>query len=60
MEIKPNWRLPIWLGGEAAEPDHLRALLAPDPAEDMRMRPVDRRVGNVRNDDPSLIEPVPA
>jgi putative SOS response-associated peptidase YedK len=30
-------------------------LLAPCPAEDMAMWPVDKRVGNVRNNDPALI-----
>jgi putative SOS response-associated peptidase YedK len=29
----------------------------PYPADDMKMWPVDKRIGNVRNNDPSLIEP---
>jgi putative SOS response-associated peptidase YedK len=31
----------------------------PYPAERMTMWPVDKRVGNVKNNDPSLIEPIP-
>ena len=37
---------------------HIRALLAPYPAEEMTCWPVSPRVGNVKNNDPSLIEPV--
>jgi putative SOS response-associated peptidase YedK len=36
----------------------LKALLTPYPADGMAMWPVDKRVGNVRNNDPALIEPV--
>ena len=35
-----------------------QALLGPHPAEDMTMWPVSQRVGSVKNNDPSLIEPV--
>jgi putative SOS response-associated peptidase YedK len=35
----------------------LKALLAPYPFEDMTCWPVSARVGNVKNNDPSLIEP---
>lgn len=34
-------------------------LLKPFPAEEMKAWPVSPRVGNVRNNDPSLVEPVP-
>ena len=34
----------------------LKALLAPYPAEEMACWPVSSRVGNVKNNDPSLIE----
>ena len=34
----------------------LKALLKPYSAEDMTLWPVDKRVGNVKNDDPSLAE----
>ena len=49
---------PIWLGEEPAGPPQLRALLAPYPDEGMICWPVSRRVGNVKNNDPSLIEPI--
>jgi putative SOS response-associated peptidase YedK len=48
----------LWLGEEPADADALAALLRPYPAEEMVAYAVDKRVGNVRNDDPSLIEPV--
>jgi len=43
--------------GEPADPPQLRAMLAPYPAEEMTCWPVSARVGNVRNNDPSFIEP---
>jgi putative SOS response-associated peptidase YedK len=49
---------PVWLGEEPADEPQLRALLAPYPDEDMICWPVSARVGNVRNNDSSLIEPV--
>ena len=42
------------------EPSRLKALLAPYPAQEMVAWPVNPRVGNVKNNDPSLIEPVAA
>ena len=36
----------------------LKALLAPYPSEKMIAWPVSLRVGNVKNNDPSLIEPI--
>jgi putative SOS response-associated peptidase YedK len=50
-----NW--PLWLGEEAANVPQLKALLAPYPSEEMACWPVSPRVGNVKNNDPSLIEP---
>jgi putative SOS response-associated peptidase YedK len=38
----------------------LKSLLAPYPSDEMICRPVSPRVGNVKNNDPSLIEPVTA
>jgi putative SOS response-associated peptidase YedK len=49
-----NWR--AWLGESAADPEELKSLLVPYPAEDKVIWPVDKRVGNVKNKDPSLIE----
>ena len=55
--LKPEtW--PQWLGEEAADPKRLKALLAPYPAEEMVAWPVSPRVGNVKNNDPSLIKPI--
>ena len=56
--ILPRVTWPRWLGEEAAEPEQLEAVLRPHPAEDMMCWPVSRRVGNVKNNDPSLIEPI--
>jgi putative SOS response-associated peptidase YedK len=55
--LKPQaW--PMWLGEEPADVPQLQALLAPYPADGMICWPVSARVGNVRNNDSSLIEPV--
>jgi putative SOS response-associated peptidase YedK len=51
-----NW--PLWLGEVPTDPVQLKALLVPYPADDMVIWPVDRRVGNVKNNDRSLIEPI--
>ena len=51
-----HWR--AWLGEEPAPAEELQALLQPYPADLMRAYPVDMRVGNVRNNDAALIEPV--
>jgi putative SOS response-associated peptidase YedK len=48
----------MWLGEEPVPKDELLALLRPFPAERMRAYPMDRRVGNPKNDDASLIEPL--
>lgn len=57
--LKPEaW--PLWLGEEPADPPRLKALLVPYPAEDMIAWPVSARVGNVKNNDPDLIEPLAA
>jgi putative SOS response-associated peptidase YedK len=51
-----NW--PVWLGQEPADPHQLKAMLTPYPAEAMTCWAVSTRVGSVRNNDPSLIEPI--
>ena len=57
--LKPEaW--PAWLGEQPADLPHLKELLAPYPAGGMVCWPVSARVGNVRNNDSSLIEPVAA
>ena len=52
------WR--AWLGEEPSDPHELKALLAPYPSEEMTCWPVSTRVGNVKNNDPTLIEPIAA
>jgi putative SOS response-associated peptidase YedK len=42
----------------SADGTQLKALLAPYPSEEMLAWPVSPRVGNVKNNDPSLIEPI--
>ena len=49
---------PAWLGEEPADPHRLKALLALYPSGAMTCWPVNPRVGNVKNNDPSLIEPI--
>jgi putative SOS response-associated peptidase YedK len=56
--ILPEAVWPTWLGEVPASPDELKALLMPCPAEDLALWPVDKRVGNVKNNDPPLVEPV--
>ena len=57
--LKPeSW--PVWLGEELADASELKAPLAPFPSEGMTCSPVSARVGNVKNNDVSLIEPIAA
>src|ERR1700758_4827548 len=48
----------VWLGEERADASALKALLAPFPSQEMTCWPVSARVGNVKNNDPSLIEAI--
>ena len=55
--LKPDvW--PLWLGEQPAELAQIKALLGPYLSEDMVCWPVDRRVGNVKNNDPGLVGPI--
>ena len=55
--LKPGtW--PLWLGEQPADPPQLKALLTPYPSAEMTCWPVSVRVGNVKNNDPSLIVPI--
>ena len=57
--LKPEaW--PVWLGEEPADLPQLKALLAPYPSVELFCWPVSARVGNVKNNEPNLIEPVAA
>jgi putative SOS response-associated peptidase YedK len=51
---------PAWLGEVPADETQLKALLAPHPSDRIVCWPVSVRVGNVKNNDPSLIEPIAA
>jgi putative SOS response-associated peptidase YedK len=47
-----------WLGEINVTQDELKVMLQPYPSERMTFWPVDKRVGNVRNDSPDLFEPI--
>jgi putative SOS response-associated peptidase YedK len=49
---------PQWLGEQPADVPQLKALVAPYPSDEMICWPVSARVGNVKNNDPGLIEPI--
>jgi putative SOS response-associated peptidase YedK len=53
---KSDWSL--WLGEDEASPAELFALLRPFPAELMRAYPIGPAVGNVKNDNPALLDPI--
>jgi len=57
--ILPREKWASWLGERGAHTDELRWMsLRPYPAELMQSYPVDVRVANVRNNDPSLLDRV--
>lgn len=56
--ILPPVAWAAWLGEEEASPDELVALMRPYPADQTRLWPVHRDVGNVRNDRADLVEPI--
>ena len=47
-----------WLGEEPANDNQLKAMLRPYPSERITMWPVDRCVGNVKNEGPELAQPI--
>ena len=49
---------PKWLGEEPANENELKAMLRPFPSDRLAMWPVDRKVGNVKNEGAELIERV--
>ena len=49
---------PKWLGEDPASEDELLAMLRPCPDDWLKIWPVDRRVGNVKNNDENLILPL--
>lgn len=56
--ILPRAMFDHWLDPAIVEPDAIKPLLAQFPSVEMRAWPVDKRVGNVRNDDPTLIKQI--
>jgi putative SOS response-associated peptidase YedK len=57
--ILPPAAWPAWLGETEVGVDTLKALITrPYPAAGMTCWPVSARVGNVKNNDPSLVEPI--
>ncbi|KPV39028.1 hypothetical protein AN478_11935 [Thiohalorhabdus denitrificans] len=48
----------LWLDPGVGDPEALRGLLRPYPAEEMEAHPVSRGVNNPRNDGPELLEEV--
>jgi putative SOS response-associated peptidase YedK len=57
--LKPEaWS--VWLGEEPSDASALKALLGPLHSEEMTCWPVSARVGNVKNNDPGLIEQIAA
>lgn len=58
--VIPPGRWAPWLGESSATDAELKAMLKPYPGRDMTFWPVDRRVGNVRNDGPDLFAPLAA
>jgi putative SOS response-associated peptidase YedK len=49
----------VWLGESGATPEQLQALCKPFPSERMISWAVSPRVGNVKNTDAGLVEPLP-
>ncbi len=54
---RDSWEM--WLDPEQQDQDLLRSLLAPAPDGVLEMHPVSRRVNDVREDGPDLVEAVP-
>jgi putative SOS response-associated peptidase YedK len=52
-----NW--PAWLGEVPATEEELTALMGPYPSGGMKLWPISKRVGNVRNNDADLAAEVP-
>jgi putative SOS response-associated peptidase YedK len=49
---------PAWLGEIYATEADLKSLLRPFPSDRMELWPVDRRVGDVRNEGQELVAPI--
>jgi putative SOS response-associated peptidase YedK len=49
-----NWEK--WLGEEPADDNKLKAMLKPFPSQRLAFWPVDKRVGNMKNTGPELLD----
>jgi putative SOS response-associated peptidase YedK len=56
--ILPEGDWPKWLGEEPAMEEELLAMLKPGRDEDLKTWPVDKTVGNVRNNGAELLRPM--
>ncbi|MFO0998164.1 MAG: SOS response-associated peptidase [Alphaproteobacteria bacterium] len=54
--IVPPWAQPAWLGEEAADAAHLKALLRPYEEDDMIAYQISPRINKAAVDDPSVLE----
>ena len=54
--VKDDWGK--WLGEEPATSEELLAMLKPSPDADLKIWPVDTKVGNVRNKGAELVLPI--
>ena len=54
--LEADW--PKWLGEEPATEEELLALLKPCPDDRLKIWPVDKKVGNVRNKGAELVLPI--
>ncbi|GAB2987884.1 SOS response-associated peptidase [Nocardioides montaniterrae] len=57
--VVPRERRSAWLSAETT-PDHLEELVVPAQQSGLTAYPVDKAVGNVRNNGPELVEPIDA
>ena len=56
--ILPEDAWPAWLGEAPATTEQLHGMMKPIPPDQMQMWPVDRRVGNVKNEGAELAIPI--
>lgn len=57
--ILPEAVIDHWIDPDVTDPDEVKPMLAQYDSDEMQFWPVSKRVGNVRNDDPHLTDPVP-
>jgi putative SOS response-associated peptidase YedK len=57
--VLPRDRWDRWLDPAVTDPEEVRSLLEPVPPGRFEAYPVSRRVGNVRNTGPDLLDPAP-